>query len=214
MKIERRRLVRWLGTAAPIAIVAGLAALGSTPGIPSPAVLASETAFFKFDYPPNPETFIFAATDPKTIEEARAILRGERPGRIVAGTIVKQLAGYNLPWSYQLEPASVRFADAAVEVCDAAIRYVEEHLDEACGAFLPGCTWCPWGSRLLEEIAPAATPIATAVATPLPTTTPTARPTIWPTITTMPPSPSTTVRPTPELHILLYLPLVLKYQLR
>ena len=31
---------------------------------------------------------------------------------------------------------------------------VEDHLDEACGAFLPGCHWCPWSSRLVDEVKP------------------------------------------------------------
>ncbi|WP_420845269.1 BP74-related protein [Nocardia arizonensis] len=33
------------------------------------------------------------------------------------------------------------------------MTYTEDHLDEACGAFLPGCFWCPWSSRLTREIA-------------------------------------------------------------
>jgi hypothetical protein len=40
----------------------------------------------------------------------------------------------------------------SIEVCDAATTYVEEHLDEVGGAFLPGRRWCPWSSRVLEEI--------------------------------------------------------------
>ncbi|MEV6153513.1 hypothetical protein AB0L53_24515 [Nonomuraea sp. NPDC052129] len=26
------------------------------------------------------------------------------------------------------------------------------HPDEACGAFLPGCFFCPWTSRLVREV--------------------------------------------------------------
>lgn len=39
-----------------------------------------------------------------------------------------------------------------MEVCDAAIGYVEEHLAEVGEAFLPGGRWCPWGSALIEEV--------------------------------------------------------------
>ena len=53
-----------------------------------------------------------------------------------------------------LDPATVAFAENAIEVCDATIRYVEEHLDEVGDALLPGGVWCPWGSRLLEEVSP------------------------------------------------------------
>jgi hypothetical protein len=35
-----------------------------------------------------------------------------------------------------------------MEVCDASMTYVEDHLDEVGGAFLPGAQWCPWDSKL------------------------------------------------------------------
>jgi hypothetical protein len=80
------------------------------------------------------------------------ILAGKQRNRHVMGTIVKQPALHNPEWSYHLDPDSIEFFDYAIEVCDAAIRYVEDHLEEVCGELLPGCVWCPWGSRLLEEV--------------------------------------------------------------
>jgi len=44
------------------------------------------------------------------------------------------------------------FFDFAVEVCDASMAYTQEHLEEVGGSFLPGNTWCPWGSQLEAEI--------------------------------------------------------------
>ncbi|WPB77176.1 hypothetical protein KYC5002_50385 [Archangium violaceum] len=44
------------------------------------------------------------------------------------------------------------FFDVAIEVCDADMGFVQEHLDEAGGAFLPGFLWCPWNSRLKREV--------------------------------------------------------------
>ena len=49
-------------------------------------------------------------------------------------------------------PDSIEFFDVAAEVCDATMRYVEEHLDEVGGAFLSGNRWCPWGSKLTGEL--------------------------------------------------------------
>ena len=59
---------------------------------------------------------------------------------------------YNPNWGYHLAPESIQFFDAAIEVCDAHPYYVEEHLDEVCGAFLPGCVWCPFSSRVIAEV--------------------------------------------------------------
>jgi hypothetical protein len=119
---------------------------------------AAETAYFKFDYPPYPETFIFETSEPTIIQQARNILAGQQPNRIIIGTIVKTPSASNPAWSYHLDPATVAFAENAIEVCDATIRYVEEHLDEVGDALLPGGVWCPWGSRLLEEVSPSPTP--------------------------------------------------------
>ena len=40
----------------------------------------------------------------------------------------------------------------AIEVCDASMQYVEDHLDEACGMLLPTCLWCPWSSKVVREV--------------------------------------------------------------
>jgi len=111
-----------------------------------------EAAYFRFDIPPDPETFVIELSDADKIATARAILAGQEPDLHVMGQIVKQPIDYNPPWGFHLAPESIEFFHSAIEVCDASILYVEQHLDEACGAFLPGCTWCPWGSRLVEEV--------------------------------------------------------------
>lgn len=111
--------------------------------------------YFEFDYPPAPEKFIIELTDEASITHARKILSGEETDTVhVTGVIVKSPAPYNPGWSFHLDPESISFFALAMEVCDAAISYVEEHLDEVGGAFLPGSRWCPWGSRLLREVDP------------------------------------------------------------
>lgn len=67
------------------------------------------------------------------------------------GTIVARPAPYDPKWSHHLDPASITFFDFAIEVCDATIPYVAEHLDEVGGAFLPGDRRCPWSSHLVRE---------------------------------------------------------------
>ncbi|MBB2913896.1 hypothetical protein FHS43_005205 [Streptosporangium becharense] len=114
---------------------------------------AEPEAYFEFDYPPAPDRVVFKLTDPDKIREARDILSGAQSDRShVLGRIVKRPAPYNPGWSYHLDPGSISFFAFAIEVCDASPRYVEDHLDEAGGAFLPGSIWCPWRSRLLREV--------------------------------------------------------------
>ncbi len=110
-------------------------------------------AYFAFTCRPAPEEFVFKLTDDARIAEARRILRGEETEEThVIGRIIKRAVPYNPGWSYHLDPATVSFFAMAIEVCDARPTYVEDHLDEACGAFLPGCYWCPWTSTLTREV--------------------------------------------------------------
>ncbi|MGK3989311.1 hypothetical protein WME99_40065 [Sorangium sp. So ce136] len=98
--------------------------------------------------------FIFEVTDQAKIAEARNILSGNEQTQVhVMGRIVKYRASYNPDWSFHLDPATITFFAMSIEVCDATTPYVEDHLDEACGAFLPGCFWCPWSSKLTREVA-------------------------------------------------------------
>ncbi|MFC8529088.1 calmodulin [Nocardia sp. NPDC057227] len=97
--------------------------------------------------------FIIRLNNEQRIEEARRILAGEETMSIhVMGRIRKQQVDYNPHWSFHLDPDTITFFTMAIEVCDSSITYTEDHLDEACGAFLPGCFWCPWSSKLTREV--------------------------------------------------------------
>lgn len=114
------------------------------------------TAYFAFTQQPGQE-FVFELRDDEKIAHARRIVSGEEKERVhVTGRLRKQKAPYNPSWDFHLDPETIDFFEQAIEVCDANMQYVEDHLDEACGAFLPGCHWCPWDSRVVREVALAA----------------------------------------------------------
>lgn len=114
----------------------------------------AETVYFAFMQRPGQE-FIFALTNPERIQQARDILSGKEKSAVhVMGRILKRRVPYNPQWNYHLDPDTINFFPMAIEVCDANMQYVEEHLDEACGAFLPGCIWCPWDSKVVREVTP------------------------------------------------------------
>ncbi len=99
------------------------------------------------------EPFVIKLTDPKKIEHARRILGGQETSKThVMGRIIKRPAPYNPAYGFHLDPNTIDFFEMAIEVCDATLSYTEEHLDEACGAFLPGCFFCPWSSKLVAEV--------------------------------------------------------------
>ncbi|MFD5515553.1 calmodulin-binding protein [Streptomyces sp. NPDC127066] len=118
---------------------------------PGHAVAESAAYFVMTDV--TREEFVIKLTKPGDIEHARELVSGQTTDRPhVLTRILKRQAPYNPRWSYHNNPDNTEFFDQAIEVCDAVIPYVEDHLDEAGGAFLPGLYWCDWTSRLIREI--------------------------------------------------------------
>ena len=114
------------------------------------------SAYFAFEQA-SPEGelkyFVIRLDDPVKIAHARRVVSGEDTLHVhVHGTVVPTAKPYNPDWSFHLAPASIGFFDMQMEVCDANVTYVEDHLDEVGGAFLPKNFWCPWSSRLVEEV--------------------------------------------------------------
>ncbi|WSQ59681.1 calmodulin-binding protein [Streptomyces sp. NBC_01217] len=98
-------------------------------------------------------TFVVKLVEEREIQHARDLVSGATDDEPhVVGRIKKYPAPYNTGWSYHFDPTSVHFFNYAIEVCDATVPYVEDHLDEAGGAFLPGLYFCPWTSKLVREV--------------------------------------------------------------
>lgn len=163
----------------------------------TPTPVQPNEAYFKFDYPPYLETFVIKLMDSSKIQEARNIISNKLPKHI-AGNILKGQESYNSQWSFYLEPTSINFFDTAEEVCDLNIKYVQDNLDKVGTVLLPDSKWCPWRSRLIEEVSNGPTPTAPYVTkAPTPTFTPPPKPTKTPIPTQKPPSPTPSPTKTP-----------------
>jgi hypothetical protein len=112
-----------------------------------------ETAYFGFTDDSAKELFVMKLTNSIRINEARDILSGKQTRNThPMGLVVMNKADYNPHWSYHLEPDSIAFVENTVEISDATVRYVEDHLGEVGGSFLPGSIWCAWKARLIREM--------------------------------------------------------------
>ena len=146
--------------------------------------------------------FVARLVQKVAIEDARAELNKTSGFRIIAGTVDKSPAAWNPGWSFHLTPETVFFADFFIEMCDANVTFVEENLAEAGADFLPNLQWCPWGTRVLQELsndrsAPTAPPGPTDSPTRSPRSGPTAIPTTEPSAgLTVPPTQLPSTRPT------------------
>jgi len=112
----------------------------------------SNEAYFEFNDSWD-DLFVIKLTDSNLIQEARNIINNvQTDATHVNGIIIKEPADYNPAWSFHYNPSTIVFFENAMEVCDSSIAYIEEHLDEVGGAFLPDNRWCPWGSKLTREL--------------------------------------------------------------
>jgi hypothetical protein len=96
---------------------------------------------------PTGETFRVAITSPTTIRQATSLVGGSG-GPIVHGRVAPGDGGFNAPWSWHLEPATIQFVDAAVEVCDACPSFVEAHVAE----FERVGAYCPWSTEVVRRL--------------------------------------------------------------
>src|SRR5437764_13012439 len=95
-------------------------------------------AYFRFTDTNGKPQFVIQLVEPRKIEHARRILRGEEQSCVhIQGTIIKEPVVYNPGWRYHLAPESIEFFARAIEVCDASMQYGEQRLDEVGGATLP-----------------------------------------------------------------------------
>ncbi|TGQ43708.1 MULTISPECIES: S1/P1 nuclease [unclassified Mesorhizobium] len=124
------------------------AILESLPDLDAPAYFTFEQR--GPDKSPS-NSFAFKLIDQRTVAMARKILKTGMD-RHVQGTIVVKKVPYNPAWSYSLIPESIGFFEQAIEVCDANMAQVEQHVDEIGGSYLPKAHWCPWSSKLTAEI--------------------------------------------------------------
>ena len=114
---------------------------------PSPIETAPATAFPEgsviVTFAVEAEEFRILLTDPVDVANAVALLAGEEVPTIPNGLIVYGDPGVNAPWTWQIDPASLEFADVTVEVCDGLPSHVE-------GRILTSDRYCPWSAEVIS----------------------------------------------------------------
>lgn len=90
----------------------------------------------------NDESFIVKITDPAVIQQALDDLNGERQ-LIVSGIVNSDNGGFNSPWSWHLNPATIELGENFTEICDATLSYIENNLSDWLGQ-----QYCPWSLRV------------------------------------------------------------------
>ena len=92
------------------------------------------------------ERFNLMATDPETVRQLMENYEGNNSMH-VTGNLARGDGGFNSPYQWHLEPASVRMAEVSIELCDGRPSLIEEDLEywlETVG------NYCPWSSKVVK----------------------------------------------------------------
>lgn len=99
-------------------------------GIQAPAVVTFEVA--------DTQSYKIRLDTQEQVDHVVELMNGGEDGRIPNGRIMRDGdGGVNAPWSWHIDPATLEFADATIEVCDGLPEFVED-------GTLTSEWYCPW----------------------------------------------------------------------
>ena len=87
------------------------------------------------------QTYKIELATPELVEHAQKLLDGEDVSAIPVGTVVRDDASVNEPWTWHIDPATLEFADFTTEVCDGLPAYVED-------GTVTSDVYCPWSAKI------------------------------------------------------------------
>ena len=94
------------------------------------------------------EEFVVRVQSAEQAQALDARLASGQEG-VISGELATGDGGYNSPWSWHLDPASVHVPDLAIEVCDGRPSMVEEDLEYWLGTVE---RFCPWGATVVRRL--------------------------------------------------------------
>lgn len=89
------------------------------------------------------ELFRVRIADPAVAREADRLL-GRGHQKILMGTVRTGSGGFNAPWSWHLDPATIGFAEVTIELCDGCPSFLQQERSEWIGR-----TFCPWTTEVV-----------------------------------------------------------------
>ena len=92
------------------------------------------------------ERFRLRTSNPATASALDARRRSGTVG-VVAGRLVRGDGGFNVPWGWYLDPASIEVPQAAIELCDGRPSMVQSDLDYWVDTVQ---SYCPWSARVYD----------------------------------------------------------------
>ena len=137
-KLNRAQIMVERSEATPAALLPGLRCDPGT--IPPPEDVQEQVVTLRVA---DAEEYRIRLTDPEDIAVARRLLAGEEAPGIPHGRVVRGDPDVNVGYSWHIDPASLEFVDATIEVCDGRPSDVERGL-------ITSDRYCPWSARVIR----------------------------------------------------------------
>ena len=93
------------------------------------------------------EEFRVQATSATAISALRQRMASGAAG-VITGRLSSGSGGFNAPWGWHLDPATVAAPDVATEVCDGRPSDVQSNISYWMGSV---GSFCPWSARVVRE---------------------------------------------------------------
>lgn len=94
------------------------------------------------------ERFLLALASEDQVEMAMQRMQDGTVG-VIHGSVVRGDGGFNDPYDWHLDPATVTFPDLAMEVCDGRPQFVQDDLDYWVDTIQ---YYCPWGAQIVRRV--------------------------------------------------------------
>ena len=94
------------------------------------------------------ERFFIALNDEAQVDLAMQRMEEGTIG-VIHGTVVRGDGGFNDPYAWHLDPATVTFPDMAMEVCDGRPQFIQDDLDYWVDTVR---YYCPWGAQIVRRV--------------------------------------------------------------
>lgn len=101
--------------------------------------VAPRSGSFRFREGVSSDVVRFRITNPTGLAQAESLLESGE-ARWAAGMLRRGDGGFNAPWPWHLDPATVSFADVTIEACQTRASTVQQDLDYWIG-FGQVCLW-------------------------------------------------------------------------
>ena len=95
------------------------------------------------------EQFRVLIDDEQLITQARRMITGAEPQKIVNGELDNGDGGFNTGYRWHMKPSTVSFADLTIELCDGRPSDIESNLNYWINTVK---RYCPWGGQIVAEV--------------------------------------------------------------